>query len=158
VRRLRDFFRTGSTRLAPTDLARVAERAAASLSARASALSVNLSLVAEGLPPVLADELQLEVVLKNLLANALEAAAGSTLREVRLSARAEGTRGVLVAVDDSGPGVLAADAARIFEPFETTRATGMGMGLAISRAIVEAHGGRLWVEPGPRGAFRMTLP
>jgi signal transduction histidine kinase len=61
-------------------------------------------------------------------------------------------------VEDSGTGVAEPDAERIFEPFETTRASGMGMGLAISRAVVEAHGGRLWVESGSAGRFCFTLP
>ena len=75
---------------------------------------------------------------------------------VELCRDAAGT--VKAIVEDSGGGVAASDAQRIFEPFETRRATGMGMGLAISRAIVEAHGGRLWAEPGPRGVFCFTLP
>jgi len=63
-----------------------------------------------------------------------------------------------VSVIDDGPGVVAGDAERLFEPLNTTKATGMGMGLTISRAIVDAHGGRMWIEPGPRGVVRFTLP
>jgi signal transduction histidine kinase len=157
VRRLRDFFLTGSTRLSTTDIGVLATRAVAALAARASEAGVRVASNAAALPPILADELQVEVVLKNLLANAIEAARSSPTREVALSASAAHGH-VEITVTDSGPGVATADAVRIFEPFETTRATGMGMGLAISRAIVEAHGGRLWVEPGERGVFRLTLP
>jgi len=66
--------------------------------------------------------------------------------------------GILVSVIDDGPGVAAGDAERLFEPLNTTKATGMGMGLTISRAIVDAHGGRMWIEPGQRGVVRFTLP
>jgi two-component system, LuxR family, sensor kinase FixL len=158
VRRLRDFFRTGATRLAPTALRDVIERSLDAVRARAELQAVALRSRLGELPAVLADELQLEVVLKNLLGNAIEAAAGGGAREVVIEARLARDREIEVTVLDGGPGVAPADAERIFEPFETTRATGMGMGLAISRAIVEAHGGRLWAEPGARGVFRLTLP
>jgi len=98
-------------------------------------------------------------VLRNLLANAIEAAAtGPVPRRVRVEVRPDARGAARVTVRDTGPGVRREDADRIFEPFESTRATGMGMGLAISRAVVEAHGGRLWTEPGPEGVFTFTLP
>jgi two-component system sensor kinase FixL len=107
---------------------------------------------------LLVDSAQIEIVLRNLLANAIEAAAGAGgERRVALVLEPE-ANGVHATVSDTGPGVAQADAERIFEPFATTRATGMGMGLAICRAIVEAHGGRVWAEPGPRGRFHFTLP
>jgi two-component system, LuxR family, sensor kinase FixL len=160
VRRLRDFFRTGATHLTPVSLAEVGNRVAAALAPRAESSGVAIEVaVAGSVVPILADETQLEVVLRNLLANGIEAAAGAHApRSVRIDIVPEPSGGVLASVEDSGPGVSAADAMRIFEPFETTRASGMGMGLAISRAIVEAHGGRLWVEPAARGIFRFTLP
>ena len=64
----------------------------------------------------------------------------------------------MVSVDDSGGGVRDADTERLFKSFESSKSTGMGMGLAISRAIVNAHGGRIWAEPGTRGRFCFTLP
>jgi signal transduction histidine kinase len=107
---------------------------------------------------VRADERQLEVVLRNLLSNAVEAASAERPGHVEVEARAQREL-VRISVRDSGPGVAAEDLGRIFEPFETTRATGMGMGLAISRAIVEAHGGELWAEAGRKGGyFSFTLP
>jgi len=97
-------------------------------------------------------------VLRNLLTNAVEAAGAASSGRVEIDARAQ-REFVRISVRDSGPGVAAEDVARIFEPFETTRASGMGMGLAISRAIVEAHGGQLWAEAGRRGGFFcFTLP
>lgn len=160
VRRLRDFFRSGATRLAPVALGPLAARALESARERARSLEIELESGAEeGLPPVLADETQIEIVLRNLVANAIDAAASSSgPRTVRVEIAADARGLVRTCVRDSGSGVPAADAQRIFEPFETTRASGMGMGLAISRAIVEAHGGRLWVEPGEHGLFCFTLP
>jgi signal transduction histidine kinase len=132
----------------------------ASYGAKADAMGVTLERrVPHALPALLGDELQLEVVLRNLVANALEAAAARDGRRVVCVEVLRDRSGeVKTTVEDSGGGVAAGDVQRIFEPFETNRATGMGMGLAISRAIVEAHGGRLWAEPGARGVFSFTLP
>jgi signal transduction histidine kinase len=131
-----------------------------SLGAKADSLDVTLEQrVPLPLPPLLVDEMQLEVVIRNLVANALEAAASHEgRRSVSVEMVLDPPGQVRTIVQDSGAGVADVDAQRIFEPFETTRATGMGMGLAISRAIVEAHGGRLWAEPGSRGIFCFTLP
>ena len=159
VRRLRDFFRTGSTVLAPGSIATVARRAVDAAVPRATELGVELECDGEARPEQLLDEIQMQVVMRNLVANAIEAAAsGDAPRRVRVEVRPDVAGSARVTVRDSGMGVRRDDAERIFEPFETTRASGMGMGLAISRAIVEAHGGRLWAEPGPSGAFTFTLP
>lgn len=113
------------------------------------------------LPAVHGDRVQLQHLLLNLIANAIHAMA--TEDEPRLlSVRSEVYEGtsVMISVADTGAGVRADDAARIFTPLFTTRAEGMGMGLVICRSIVEAHAGRLWTVPNsPRGAiFRFTLP
>ena len=159
VRRLRDFFRTGATELRPGSIAQIARRAVAAAAARAAELGIELECDGESPQPQLLDEVQMQVVLRNLLANALEAAAeGAAPRRVRVEIRPDVAGAVRMTVRDSGAGVRRDDVERIFEPFATTRATGMGMGLAISRAIVEAHGGRLWAEPGPGGAFSLILP
>jgi signal transduction histidine kinase len=160
VRRLRDFFRSGATQLAPVAVASLAATAIERMRERAEAQGVALALEAEGdLPEVLVDATQVEVVIRNLLANAIDAAvAGPQPRRVAVRVVREGAALLRACVEDSGAGVSEPDAERIFEPFETTRASGMGMGLAISRAIVEAHGGRLWVEPGSAGRFCFTLP
>jgi PAS domain S-box-containing protein len=118
--------------------------------------------LARSLPPVHADRIQLQQVLLNLIVNAIEAmtseANGS--RNLLISADADEANGVRVAVADSGPGVRPDGLERLFDAFYTTKYSGMGMGLAISRSIVEAHGGRLWVAPNsPRGAvFQFNVP
>jgi signal transduction histidine kinase len=104
------------------------------------------------------DPVQIAVVVRNLLANALEAAAeGGGPAEVRLRL---GERGgaLLVEVQDSGPGLTEARLQTLFEPGTSDKPGGMGLGLSICRAIVEAHGGTLWAEAGPSGHFCFTLP
>jgi PAS domain S-box-containing protein len=117
---------------------------------------------ATDLPLVEGDRVQLQQVVLNLVMNALESmsAADEGPRELELSTEAEAAGGVRVAVYDTGPGLDQQTAARLFEAFYTTKPEGMGMGLAISRSIVEAHGGRLWASANePRGAvFQWTLP
>ena len=113
------------------------------------------------LPLVRADRIQLQQVLLNLIRNGTEAMSGVTLQSRGLSveSRIDESGNVLVAVRDSGTG-LATDADRLFSPFFTTKANGMGMGLTISRSLIEGHGGRLWAAPNsPHGAvFSFTLP
>jgi PAS domain S-box-containing protein len=118
--------------------------------------------LAEGLSPVHGDRVQLQQVMLNLILNAIEAiiSVDDEVRELVISTEASPTDGLLVAIGDSGPGVAPEDRERIFESFYTTKASGVGIGLSICRAIIEAHGGRLWADAyQPRGAvFRFTLP
>jgi C4-dicarboxylate-specific signal transduction histidine kinase len=116
----------------------------------------------EGLPPIEGDRVQLQQVVLNLIVNAVQAMAAVAERPRELfitTARAE-SNGVLVAVEDSGPGVAPANLEQLFAPFYTTKPGGLGMGLSICRSIIEAHGGRLWVTANlPRGAiFNFTVP
>ena len=116
-------------------------------------------------PPVLANHLQVKKVLLNLLYNGIEAmrAAGMASAAITIAVRTRTVAGgdmAQVTVQDSGPGLDAKMAQRIFEPLFTTKPTGMGLGLAISRALIEAHGGELWLDPeSSSGAtFHFTLP
>jgi signal transduction histidine kinase len=107
---------------------------------------------------VSADRVQLQQVLMNLMLNGMEAMSEGG-GELKLSTRLEGGE-VRVSVSDSGVGILADQMEDIFNAFFTTKAGGMGMGLAISRTIIESHAGRLWatVNPGPGATFHFTLP
>jgi C4-dicarboxylate-specific signal transduction histidine kinase len=126
-----------------------------------NAVSVRREL-ADGLPLIEGDRVQLQQVVLNLIVNAVQAmgAVVDGTRELLITTALAKPYEVLVAVKDSGPGLAADNLERILEPFYSTKPDGMGMGLAICRSIVEAHGGRLWVEANePRGAvFRFTLP
>jgi two-component system, LuxR family, sensor kinase FixL len=119
------------------------------------------SELAETLPPVLADRVQLQQVLLNLVINGIEAMAVVTdrPRELCVQSRIDESGDVLVAVRDSGSG-LVLEADRVFTPFFTTKANGIGMGLPISRSIIEGLGGRLWATPNSRhgAVFSFTLP
>jgi C4-dicarboxylate-specific signal transduction histidine kinase len=118
--------------------------------------------LADGLPPVLADRIQLQQVILNLIINGIEAMSGISERprELLIRSAKHEDGGVLVAVRDSGVGLDAGSVDHIFNPFYTTKPNGMGMGLAISRSIIEAHGGRLWATANmPSGTiFQFTLP
>jgi signal transduction histidine kinase len=121
------------------------------------ALRTNL---AAGLPLVLGDRIQLQQVLINVVTNGIEAMRGIVVGQRELLIRSLKTdREVLIEVQDSGPGVKREDVERIFQPFFTTRPEGIGLGLSISRSMVESHGGRIWAIPGSRGAlFATSLP
>jgi two-component system sensor kinase FixL len=108
---------------------------------------------------ILVDRIQIQQVVFNLVRNALEATEGKVPREVVVAARADMKAELEISVADTGPG-LPADPEAVFQPFTTTKAKGMGIGLTICRTIVEAHGGRLWAEQraGGGAVFRFTLP
>jgi PAS domain S-box-containing protein len=125
----------------------------------------GISLRAElsnDLPLVLGDRIQLQQVILNLIVNAIEAMSSvdRLQRELLVASVQDGSNDVLVTVRDSGTGLDRTSLDHLFEAFYTTKAHGMGMGLAISRTIIEAHGGRLWATPNvPQGAiFRFRLP
>jgi signal transduction histidine kinase len=162
VRRLRDFFRAGMTSLEPVELGSLVIDAGQQLGARLRRHGVTLSVsAAEGLPPALVDRVQIGVVARNLLANAVDAitAAGETGGRIEVRVEVPDAATLLVTVTDSGAGVPREAQEALFDVFHSTKSEGMGLGLAISRAIIEAHGGRLWAESRARGGvFRFTLP
>lgn len=160
VRRLRDFFRTGATQLELIVLGDLLASAGSSFTVRAQQKGIEL-IIDPGPPSTLfGDRLQLEVVLRNLLSNAFDAVAEQAAgqRRIRISAQLEGAGRVCVSIEDSGPGLSGATAARMFEAFHSSKASGLGLGLVISRAIVEAHGGHLSAEMGNHGLFKLILP
>jgi len=114
------------------------------------------------LPQVLADHGQLQQVILNLVTNAVEAMGGNPLgsRALSVSSKSSQSDEVIIAVEDTGPGIDPKDLGRIFDAFFTTKSQGMGMGLSICRSIVESHGGRLWASGRrPHGSiFYLTLP
>jgi signal transduction histidine kinase len=116
----------------------------------------------DDLPAVLGDRIQLQQLVLNLVINAIEAmsAVADRPRELAITTRNGETDQVIVAVRDSGAGLDPKSSERIFEAFYTTKPTGMGMGLSISRSIVQNHGGRLWAiaNDGPGTTFQFTVP
>jgi C4-dicarboxylate-specific signal transduction histidine kinase len=118
--------------------------------------------LAEDLPLIEGDQVELQQVILNLILNAVEAMSNLSEgpRDLRISTGTDTAGGVLVSVRDSGPGLSPESMTSLFEAFYTTKADGMGMGLAISRSIIAAHGGRMWASPNePQGAvFQFTLP
>lgn len=118
--------------------------------------------LAQGLPLIECDRVQLQQVILNLILNAIEAMSGvdEGTRELLISTREAEPNGVLVGVRDSGPGLAPAILDHVFDAFYTTKSSGLGMGLSICRSIIEAHGGRLWATGHtPQGAFfQFTIP
>jgi PAS domain S-box-containing protein len=128
---------------------------------RESDVTLDLRLD-EHLPAAVADAVQIQQVLLNLIVNGVEAMQGTTdqARLLRITSR-RGRKVMVVSVRDTGTGFESADVRRVFEPFYTTKASGVGMGLAISRAIITSHGGSLWAVANATGrgaTVRLTLP
>ena len=117
--------------------------------------------LAEGLPDIQGDRVQLQQVVLNLILNAIEAMSQTSdgTRDLLISSAPDGADGVQVTVRDSGPGFDPGTLEHVFDPFYTTKSTGLGMGLSICRSIINAHGGRLWAEANqPQGAiFQFTV-
>ena len=162
IARIRQFLKRGDSSRAPVAVAEVIADALVLVQDQARSNGISLSSAAAAdLPAVLADRVQLQQVLLNLVMNAIEAMASHDAAAHTLAidaARQNGT--VVVAVRDSGVGLDPAQREHIFDAFYTTKADGMGMGLAISRSIIEAHGGRLWAtaNSGEGETFRFSLP
>lgn len=162
VRNLREFFGAGSSSRVPVAVAPVIGSVLESARERLDHARVRVTTSsAAGLPRVSASPAQIEIVLHNLVSNAMDAleAMPAADRRLDISATSDGSEFVRISVTDSGPGVSMPGAENLFQPFATSKPEGMGLGLAISRSIVEGHGGRLWHEHRARGAsFSFTLP
>jgi two-component system sensor kinase FixL len=155
IRRLRNFVARDASEKRVESLSKLIEEAGALglTGAREQGVFLRFNLV-------LADRVQIQQVLVNLFRNALEAMAVSTHRELIASNTKAADDMIEIAVSDTGPGFADNALANLFQPFFTTKETGMGVGLSISRTIIETHGGRMWAETNESGGatFRFTLP
>jgi signal transduction histidine kinase/integral membrane sensor domain MASE1 len=162
IQRLRDLLRKGESEVSRLDLNALVRDVLKLLSSDTVIRNVSIALDLDSGPTVISgDRVQIEQVLLNLLLNAMEAMAeriGGDRTVVVRTRKAEGDS-VQASVEDGGPGIRAGTHQMVFEPFYTTKASGMGMGLAIARSIIEAHGGTIWAENNSRGAtFHFRLP
>ena len=162
IDRMRGLLKRRDLERRPVDVGEIVGEVAALIHSDAAARHINLNLtVADNLPPVFGDPVHLQQVLLNLIINGMDAIAEADLEDRHVSVAAVCNGQIVeIAVSDSGPGVPADKLAHIFDPFFTTKPNGMGMGLAISRTIIEAHDGRLWAENRNEGgaSFRFALP
>jgi PAS domain S-box-containing protein len=162
ITRIRALVRKTDTEKAPLDINQIVQEVVFLTQNEAVRKGVTLQMeLAADVPSVLGDRVQLQQVILNLVMNGVEAMASvaDRPRELCIRARRHESDQVLVAVQDSGIGIDSQDLEKIFDAFYTTKPQGMGMGLAISRSIVENHGGRLWAIPndGPGATFQFTL-
>lgn len=161
VRRLREFFSRGDSERQVEELPRLIAEANALALVGSRELGVEVQLALDdAAQSVLADRVQIQQVLINLIRNAMDAMLGAEERLLTISTCVEPSDVVTVTVQDTGCGISETVADQLFQPFVTSKATGMGIGLSICRTIIEAHGGRLWFQAAPEGGtiFRFTLP
>jgi two-component system sensor kinase FixL len=160
IRRLRDFVARGESERRIENLAKLIEEAGALALVGAKDQGIRVKFQFEpAIDLVLADKVQIQQVLLNLMRNAIEAMEQSQQRELVISTAQGKDDMVTISVADTGPGITEETRSQLFQPFFTTKCHGMGVGLSISRTIVEAHGGEIWVEANPAGGtiFRFTL-
>jgi two-component system sensor kinase FixL len=160
IRRLRDFATKGDAEKKVERVVKLIEEASALALVGAREMGV---MVRQEIDPhvdlVLADRIQIQQVLVNLFRNALEAMEKTQQRELVVSVVPASDSMVEIAISDTGHGIGPEIRRKLFEPFVTTKVHGMGVGLSISKSIIEAHGGKMWVEDNPVGGsvFRFTI-
>lgn len=163
IRRVRGLMKKAVTEKMPLDVNDLVNEGVALLRRELAAQRVTAQLeLTPSVPPIVGDRVQLQQVIINLVMNGAEAMQAITDRSPRLVVRTyqDEAHRVVVAVEDSGPGVASENTDRVFDPFFSTKPGGLGMGLSICRSIVEAHGGRLWssANAGPGATFQFALP
>ena len=160
IQRLRNFVAGGELRRRPEAVAKLIEEACALALIGAKERNIHIALhVAQDLPDVMVERVQIQQVLLNLVRNAVEAMEHQPRRELAVTAAVQDAI-VQISVSDTGPGVRPDIAARLFQPFVSSKTDGMGLGLSICRTIIESHGCRLWTEHNPEGGtiFYFTVP
>ncbi|KQX38158.1 PAS domain-containing sensor histidine kinase [Devosia sp. Root436] len=161
IRHLREFITRGDNERHPEDVKQLIEEAGALALVGSRERGIRTVFdYGEGLEPVLADRVQIQQVLINLMRNAMEAMRDSSAKDLTVSARPAGPDLMMVEVSDTGPGVSEDVAPQLFQPFVTSKPSGMGIGLSISKRIIEAHGGTIIASRNNSGGatFQFTLP
>jgi PAS domain S-box-containing protein len=163
IRRLRNLFRRAEIERKSFDVTRLIDDTLAFIKSEAIIRNVSIKMEPnKTLPLVIGDQVQLQQIILNLIMNASEAMADLEvdLRKVIITPEREDEKNVKIAIRDFGIGIDENRIDRIFEPFYTTKREGIGMGLSVSKSIIEAHGGQLWAENNPDGGttFYFTLP
>ena len=161
MRRLRDFFRAGTTRLevVSVDDLLVAVRRIANSAIQVKDIALEVKRPSS-VPPLFIDRLQIEVILRNLIANAVESVIGSGRQGglITILVEPHDDKHVRIVVADNGPGISPTNRETLFEPFVSGKSAGMGLGLAVSRTIAQAHGGSLEAASVAHGEFHLVLP
>jgi two-component system sensor kinase FixL len=160
IRRLRDFVSRGESERRVESIKKLVEEASALALVGIKDRGIRVQFKFDpSVDRVLADRVQIQQVLLNLIRNAVDAMETSHGGDLTIAIVPDEKGYVRISVTDSGSGIAPEIAEQLFQPFITTKQHGMGVGLSISRTIVEAHGGRLWVEPNPTGGtiFHFTL-
>ena len=161
IKRLREFVAKGETEHTLEDPARLMEEASALALVGVKEQDVRVDLrLARNVGSVIVDKIQIQQVALNLIRNALDSMVEAPRRQLEINVHADDAETIRISVADTGPGLDPEVRERLFQPFVTTKATGMGVGLSICRTIIEAHGGRIWADDNVGGGavFSFTLP